>query len=245
MTEEFDSDPRGQLSDLIRGFSMHLRRQERRGGRWVLASRSPRLARNEVGQPEAGVEAPTLQQVRTQLGECTRCGLHASRKHLVFGAGSPRAELVFVGEAPGSEEDRQGEPFVGKAGQLLTRMIEAMGLTREDVYITNILKCRPPRNRDPEPDEVAACRDVLRQQIDAISPRLIVSLGNFATRTLLRVEAGISSLRGRFHDYEGVPVMPTFHPSYLLRNPEAKRAVWQDLQQVMAEMDRMSLPRRS
>ena len=253
-----DSDARAQLAELVRGFAGCLRRAQRRGGRWIPAS-SSRFASGVEGAQAAVVHdrdddgppiqteseaTASLEVVREQWGECTRCPLHARRTHLVFGAGNPAADVLFVGEAPGADEDRQGQPFVGRAGQLLTRMIAAMGLTRDEVYITNILKCRPPRNRDPEPDEVAACSGVLRRQIAAISPRLIITMGNFATRTLLRTEAGISSLRGRFHSYQGIAVMPTYHPSYLLRNPDAKRAVWEDLQAVMAEMDRLGLARR-
>jgi len=151
---------------------------------------------------------------------------------------------MFIGEGPGHDEDLQGEPFVGPAGQLLTRMIEAMGLTREEVYITNIIKCRPPRNRDPNPDEIDACEPFLRRQIEAIAPRMMIALGSFAAKTLLRTETGISQLRGRFHIYHGTPLMPTFHPAFLLRNPERKRPVWEDLKQVMAEMDRLGLERR-
>jgi DNA polymerase len=151
---------------------------------------------------------------------------------------------MFVGEAPGGEEDQQGRPFVGAAGQLLTRMIEAMGLTREEVYICNIIKCRPPRNRDPNPDEIDTCEPFLRDQIDAIEPSIIIALGSFAARTLLRTETSITRLRGRFHTYHGIALMPTFHPAYLLRNAAQKRPVWQDLKAVMAEMDRLGLDRR-
>ncbi|MBK6846889.1 MAG: uracil-DNA glycosylase [Proteobacteria bacterium] len=208
------------------------------------ADGAPRADAAPTARPERGVSQAALLAVREALGDCQRCGLHAERKQIVFGVGSAQAELMFVGEAPGRDEDLQGEPFVGKAGQLLTRMIEAMGLRRDEVYICNIIKCRPPNNRDPEPDEVASCEPFLRQQIEAIAPRLIVALGNFAARTLLRSELGITRLRGAFHRYQGIPLMPTFHPAYLLRNPEAKRPAWSDLQAVMAEMDRLGLPRR-
>jgi uracil-DNA glycosylase family 4 len=185
-----------------------------------------------------------LSLVRDELGECTRCKLAGmGRKNIVFGVGSPDAPLVFVGEAPGAEEDRTGEPFVGAAGQLLTKMIQAMGLERGDVYICNILKCRPPGNRNPEPDEVAQCEPFLKAQLAAIRPRLIVCLGKFAAQCLLRSDAPISRLRGQWKSYEGIPLMPTFHPAYLLRNPSSKREVWADLQLVMAEMDRLGLPR--
>lgn len=174
-----------------------------------------------------------LRLIRADIGECVRCKLHAGRTNLVFGVGSPDARLMFVGEGPGAEEDEQGEPFVGRAGQLLTQIIKAMGYAREQVYIANVVKCRPPGNRNPEPDEIAACSPFLRAQIAAIGPRVIVALGKFAAQTLLRTETPISRLRGRFHHVDGVPVMPTFHPSYLLRNPAAKREVWEDMKQVM------------
>jgi DNA polymerase len=193
----------------------------------------------------AGDARLTLPLIREDLGECTRCKLHQlGRQKIVFGVGSPTASLVFVGEAPGADEDRIGEPFVGAAGQLLTKMIGAMGLSRDEVYICNILKCRPPGNRNPEPDEIEQCEPFLKRQLAAIGPRLIVCLGKFATQTLLRSDAPISRLRGRFHTYEGIPLMPTYHPAFLLRNPSAKRDVWQDLQVVMAEMDKLGLPRK-
>ena len=185
-----------------------------------------------------------LEQVRQRLGDCKRCRLYRERKNIVFGEGSASADLMFIGEAPGQEEDRRGEPFVGAAGQLLTRMIKAMGLEREEVYIANIIKCRPPRNRDPAPDEIEACEAVLRRQIEAIKPGVIVAMGNFAAKTLLRTDTGITRLRGQFREYQGVPLMPTFHPAYLLRNPEAKRPVWEDLQQVMQRMDQLGLQRK-
>jgi uracil-DNA glycosylase family 4 len=167
------------------------------------------------------------------IGACTRCKLHRGRTKLVFGAGSPRAELVFVGEGPGAEEDRQGVPFVGRAGELLTKMIEAMQFSRDDVYILNVVKCRPPNNRDPEPDEIAACEPFLKAQLAIIRPRVIVSLGRYATHALLGTRAPISTLRGKWFHYEGVDLMPTFHPSFLLRSPDKKREAWADLQQVM------------
>lgn len=180
-------------------------------------------------------EAPAmegLQEIREDLGDCTRCKLADGRTNIVFGAGSPDADLMFVGEAPGRDEDRLGEPFVGRAGQLLTKIIEAMGLRREDVYIANILKCRPPKNRDPQPDEVASCSPFLFRQIEAIRPKVVVALGAYAARTLLDTDLPISRLRGRFHEYRGTQLMPTYHPSYLLRNPQAKRPVWEDMQMV-------------
>jgi DNA polymerase len=187
--------------------------------------------------------AEGLRAVRERLGDCRRCKLCEGRTQIVFGVGNAEADLAFVGEGPGRDEDLQGEPFVGPAGQLLTRMIAAMGLGREDVYICNVVKCRPPRNRNPQPDEVAACEPFLAMQIEAIRPKLIVALGNFAVQTLLETRAGIGSLRGRFHPYRGIPLMPTFHPAFLLRSPHMKKQAWEDLQKVMAEMDRLGLAR--
>jgi uracil-DNA glycosylase family 4 len=174
-----------------------------------------------------------LEEVRAELGDCRRCLLHRTRRRLVFGEGSPKADLVFVGEAPGADEDAQGRPFVGRAGQLLTKIIEAMGLKREEVYICNILKCRPPGNRNPQTDEIAACEPFLIRQLGAIRPRVICALGTFAAHALLKSEAPISVLRGHFHSYQGIPLMPTYHPAYLLRNPGAKKQVWEDVQVIM------------
>jgi uracil-DNA glycosylase family 4 len=174
-----------------------------------------------------------LDALREEIGDCQRCPLGKVRKNLVFGVGNPEAELVFVGEAPGRDEDIQGEPFVGRAGQLLTRIIDAMGLSRDRVYICNVIKCRPPGNRDPLPDEIGQCEPFLRQQLDILNPRIVCALGSFAARTLLNTEEKISQLRGRLHAYNGIPLIPTYHPSYLLRNPQAKREVWQDVQKVM------------
>jgi len=190
----------------------------------------------QAQQVETGDKQASLEAVRTELGDCRRCRLHADRRHIVFGTGNPKAELVFVGEAPGEEEDLQGHPFVGKAGQLLTRMIQAMGLTREEVYIANIIKCRPPQNRNPLPDEITSCEPFLIAQLNAIQPKLICALGTFAAQTLLRTQDKISQLRGRFHHYNGIPVMPTYHPAYLLRNPQDKRLVWEDMQKIMEEL---------
>lgn len=172
----------------------------------------------------------TLEGVRRELGDCTRCELSTSRKNIVFGKGNPYASLVFVGEAPGKEEDLAGEPFVGEAGQLLTRIIHAINLRREDVYITNVIKCRPPRNRDPEPGEVQACFPFLQKQLQAIRPRIICGLGNFAAQSLLETTEKISSLRGKMYELPLFWVVPTFHPASLLRNPQWKREVWHDVQ---------------
>lgn len=183
-----------------------------------------------------GCGSPALAAVRERLGECSRCKLAGGRTRLVFGVGNPAAELMFVGEGPGADEDVQGEPFVGKAGRLLDKMIEAMGLRREDAYIANVVKCRPPGNRDPEPDEIEACEPFLKAQIDAIRPRVIVALGRFAVQTLLRDATPITRQRGRWREYDGVRLMPTFHPAYLLRNPPEKKKAWEDLQLVMKEL---------
>ena len=178
-----------------------------------------------------------LEEVRNELGECTRCKLHKGRHTIVFGAGSPQARLMFVGEAPGEDEDLQGIPFIGKAGGLLTKMIEAMGLSRDTVYICNTVKCRPPNNRNPEPDELSACEPFLKGQLAAVKPEVIVTLGKFAAQALLRDETPISRLRGQWRAYQGIPLMPTFHPAYLLRSPGEKGKVWDDLKQVMKKLD--------
>ena len=171
-----------------------------------------------------------LAAVRADIGDCTRCKLHTlGRTQIVFGVGNPHASLMFAGEAPGHDEDVQGIPFVGRAGQLLTKIIEAIGLTRDDVYIANVIKCRPPQNRNPEPDEVETCEPFLFQQIDIITPKVVVALGKFAAQTLLRSLDPISRLRGRVFDYRGAKWIPTFHPAYLLRNPSSKREVWEDM----------------
>ena len=180
------------------------------------------------------IEGDTLERIREDLGECTRCKLHTTRHKIVFGAGSPSAKLVFIGEGPGADEDAQGLPFVGRAGKLLTQMIEAMGLRREDVYICNIVKCRPPENRPPEKDEVATCSPFLMRQLDAIHPQVIVCLGSVAAQTLLATNQGISRFRGQWLEFRGMRLMATYHPAYLLRNPAAKPEVWKDLQKVMA-----------
>jgi uracil-DNA glycosylase family 4 len=183
----------------------------------------------------------TLQIVREEVGECTRCKLAPTRSKLVFGVGAEDAPLMFVGEAPGAEEDRRGEPFVGAAGQLLDRMIAAMGWTRESVYIANVLMCRPPGNRDPQPDEVSQCLPFLHRKIEVIRPRIIVALGKPATHALLSTTAPISALRGRFHPFRGIKVMPTYHPAFLLRSPDRKRDAWSDLKQVIEELERIGV----
>ena len=182
-------------------------------------------------EPVAFFATETLAAIKADIGDdCRRCKLHTlGRKQIVFGVGNPNADLMFVGEAPGADEDQQGIPFVGRAGQLLTKIIEAIGLTRDDVYIANVIKCRPPQNRNPEPDEVDTCEPFLFRQIDVIKPKVIIALGKFAAQTLLRTDAPISRLRGHVHDFRGAKLIPTFHPAYLLRNPSSKREVWEDM----------------
>jgi DNA polymerase len=194
--------------------------------------------------PPPNLEGPmSLDEIRAELGDCTRCKLHkAGRKQIVFGVGNPKAELMFIGEGPGAQEDQEGVPFVGEAGQLLTKIIEAMGFPRDEVYIANIVKCRPPNNRDPEPDEVLSCEPFLKKQIETVGPQLVVTLGKYASQTLLRTTTPITRLRGNWGTYAGIPVMPTFHPAYLLRSPHEKRPVWQDMQAVVARMGRALPP---
>jgi len=201
-----------------------------------------------MAESRRSAPARPLAQVRAELGECTRCKLHATRRSIVFGVGAPDAPLMFVGEAPGEQEDKRGEPFVGAAGQLLDKMIEAMGWTRNTVYIANTTKCRPPGNRNPQPDELEQCMPFLHAQIASIAPRIIVALGRPASNQLLGIDAPISSLRGKFHDYplltaerHSLKIMPTFHPAYLLRDPDKKRAAWADLKLVMTELARLGI----
>lgn len=177
-----------------------------------------------------------LQKLRAFIGDCQRCDLCQTRTNLVFGVGNPDAKLMFVGEAPGFNEDKQGEPFVGKAGDLLNKMIGAMGYRREDVYIANVIKCRPPDNRDPSPEEIRSCGPFMLQQVEAIRPQVIVTLGKFGTNALLGREGSLTQVRGQWQDFNGVPVMPTFHPAFLLRNPDSKREAWADLQAVMVRL---------
>jgi uracil-DNA glycosylase family 4 len=183
-------------------------------------------------QTSPPITRESMEDIWRDIGDCTRCGLCEGRTQVVNTHGNHKARLMFVGEAPGADEDVQGIPFVGRAGQLLTKIIEAIELTRDDVYIANVIKCRPPENRNPEPDEVATCEPFLFRQIDVIRPKVIVALGKFAAQTLLAVETPISRLRGNWFEYRGVPLMPTFHPAYLLRNPSSKRDVWEDMKLV-------------
>jgi len=179
----------------------------------------------------------TLEEIRRELGKCSRCKLHRTRRTLVFGEGNEKAKLMFVGEGPGYDEDVQGRPFVGKAGQLLTKIIQSINLQREEVYITNIIKCRPPQNRNPEPDEIECCKPFLLKQINTIQPQIICALGTFAAQSLLKTDTKISALRGRFYELEGIKVIPTYHPAYLLRNPERKREVWQDMKMISERLN--------
>ncbi len=182
------------------------------------------------------IENDSLLKIREDIGDCTRCKLHKRRNHIVFADGNPNADLVFVGEGPGADEDATGIPFVGRAGKLLTQMIEAMGLQRQDVYICNVVKCRPPENRQPEPDEVTTCSPYLVRQLEVVNPKVIVCLGATAAQTILETTQGISRFRGQWQDFRGKKLLATYHPAYLLRNPAAKADVWKDLQKVMAEL---------
>lgn len=182
----------------------------------------------------------SLEDLRAEIGDCRRCKLCQGRTNIVFGVGNPKAEVMFVGEGPGRDEDLKGEPFVGRAGQLLTEIItKGMKMRRDEVYIANVVKCRPPENRNPEPDEITTCQPFLAKQVELVSPRIIVALGTFAAQTLLQSKTPISRLRGVWHSYQGVKLMPTLHPAYLLRNPNDKRLVWQDIQAVLREMGRL------
>ena len=215
-----------ELNSLLEEIRSHVKRMKGTGiTELALSARLPK------GPAEA------LRQIRAEIGDCTRCKLCRGRTQIVFGTGNPEARLMFVGEGPGRDEDRQGEPFVGRAGQLLTDMIvKGMKMKREEVYIANVVKCRPPDNRYPEPEEVETCSPFLLQQIAAIKPQVLVTLGNLAAQTLLKTKTGITALRGRFHDFHGIPLMPTFHPAYLLRNPDMKRPCWEDLKKVVAAL---------
>jgi len=246
-------DPRSELDELIIQVAERLRFYEEQGITDLTRRQTPvqvpppepsapkrqavgaLVSKTLLGDAEESSE--TLEQIRSDLGDCRRCKLWRTRTNVVFGEGNPRAELMFVGEAPGADEDATGRPFVGRAGKLLDKMIEAIGMKREQVYIANVVKSRPPENREPEREEVAACSPFLLRQIAVIKPRLIVTLGNPATRELLETRAGISRLRGTLQDYpgiDGIKVLPTFHPAYLLRSPDKKREAWEDLKKVRA-----------
>jgi DNA polymerase len=237
-----DDSDRSELEAIAAQLRGHLERLVDRGVTAVPLSQAGITPIFEEAAPDVPASRLTLGQIRDELGDCRRCKLAPTRKNIVFGVGNPHADLVFIGEAPGGNEDAQGEPFVGDAGKLLDKMINAMGWRRQDVYIANTLKCRPPGNRNPEPDETAQCEPFLIKQLEAIKPRLIVGLGKFAAQFLCKKpDAPISALRGKFHEYQGIKVMPTYHPAYLLRTPSAKRQVWEDLQLVMAELERLGV----
>lgn len=206
--------------------------------RVVPSHRGPAVEQHpETGSAAREVDdAEALSALRAEAHDCTKCRLAEGRTNVVFGVGNPNADLMFIGEAPGRDEDLQGEPFVGRAGQLLTDIIKAMKLSREQVYIANVIKCRPPENRNPEPDELDACRPYIRRQVELIRPRVIVALGRFGLQSLLEKSYAISSVRGKWLDYEGIKLMPTYHPAYLLRTPAAKKEVWADMKKVMAEL---------
>jgi uracil-DNA glycosylase len=247
------SDVRQQLAEHLRHYSELGVRGVSSDGRWskrtdAVTGRVPDTVMDAVTDTVrvARSAAEVLAAVQSDLGgDCSRCKLHTlGRTQVVFGVGNPDADLMFVGEAPGADEDLQGIPFVGRAGQLLTKMIEAINLRREDVYIANVIKCRPPGNRNPEPDEIAQCEPFLFQQIAAIKPKVIVALGSFAAKTLLRTDESISRLRGRIYDFQGAKLIPTFHPSFLLRSPDRKRDAWEDLKTARALLTAPVTPRR-
>jgi len=219
-------DPVRELSELVESLSEWLRYQ-RRLGRVGLRGEPATAPSPAAGQ--ATEKIPTLEEIRAEMGQCRRCKLYPGAKNLVFGEGSASARLMFIGEAPGAEEDLQGRPFVGAAGQLLNRVLNKMGLQREEVYITNVVKSRPPENRDPEPDEIAACLPYLKKQIAAIQPRVIVTLGKIATQALLGIKEPITKIRGQWQRYGRIRVMPTLHPSYLLRFPKERIKTWDDM----------------
>lgn len=228
------SDGGAALRLLAESLRAHVCSLRRSGIPWVQGVPPPAAA--EPGAVQADPRA-ALQEIEAELAGCTRCKLHTGRRTVVCGEGNPRARLVFVGEAPGREEDERGVPFIGEAGQLLTRIIAAIGLQRGDVYITNIVKCRPPQNRDPEEDEVRTCIPFLHRQLQVIQPRIVCALGRHAAQALLGTGEGITRLRGRFHRLGDMLVMPTYHPSYLLRTPARKRETWIDMQMVQREYE--------
>jgi uracil-DNA glycosylase family 4 len=246
------ADERDELANLVISLRRHLQCRQEAGIQFLPASHGSETsssakrivllsgADGELFFDSSSIfRAASLEELRTAIGDCRRCKLWPGRTHLVFGVGNRNARLMFIGEGPGRDEDLQGEPFVGRAGQLLTDIItKGMGLRREDVYIANVIKCRPPDNRNPEPDEVASCEPFLKKQIDLIQPEIIVALGKFAVQTLLQSKVPITRLRGNWHIYHGIKLMPTFHPAYLLRNPGDKKLVWEDIKKVIEAMRR-------
>ena len=199
----------------------------------------PQITDEKPQEATTPTRSSDLESIRAEIGDCQRCKLAPKRTNIVFGSGNPNADLVFVGEAPGFDEDQQGLPFVGRAGQLLTKIIESINLKREDVYICNVLKCRPPDNRNPEPDEVAACNPFMKKQLATIRPKIVCCLGTFAAQTVLQTASPISKLRGKFFDVDGIRIIATFHPAYLLRSPDKKREVWEDMKQIRDELSRL------
>jgi uracil-DNA glycosylase len=244
---------RDELANLVVSLRRHLQRQQRRGVKFLpraegeekpaMTAAGDKVPAKERRLGSAGPgDVTELEELKAYIGDCRRCKLHSGRTQVVFGVGNPNAKLMFVGEGPGRDEDLQGEPFVGRAGQLLTDIItKGMGLRREDVYIANVVKCRPPQNRNPEPDEVASCEPFLRKQIELIRPEIIIALGKFAVQALTQSKVPITRLRGNWHVYMGIKLMPTFHPAYLLRNPADKKLVWEDIKKVMKEMQSENL----
>lgn len=247
-----DEQAEEKIFELAESLKRHLDRRKRAGIRIVPSGQSgvviePKIAGDSPlsSSADEGVFAhqspvrklESLEELRAEIGDCRRCKLCTGRTHIVFGVGNPHARLMFVGEGPGRDEDLQGEPFVGRAGQLLNDIItKGMGLKREDVYIANVVKCRPPENRNPEPDEVTACEPFLKKQIDLVRPEVIVGLGKFAVQALMQSKVPITKLRGTWHHYHGIKLMPTFHPAYLLRNPTDKKLVWEDIKKVIKEL---------
>ena len=249
MPEVLDPQTRKALADRLRYYNdlgmydFYRRASQEASSAVAVEQNIPELTEPTPQMPRAAASSTVadrttaLRLIREEIGDCTRCRLHKQgRKQIVFGVGNPNAELMFIGEAPGADEDEQGEPFVGRAGQLLNNMIKAMGLQREDVYIANIIKCRPPSNRTPERDECETCSPFLMQQIKVISPKAIVALGAVAAKTLLAVNAPMSELRGHWYDFRGTKLAVTYHPAFLLRDPRQKKETWKDLQMVMKEL---------
>lgn len=222
----------GDLKDIVRSLKAYIELERESGFEEFLSTGAVAAgaSRTEVGSDAGWIS------LKKEVLACARCGLHKTRKNVVFGSGHAHARLMFIGEAPGEEEDKQGLPFVGRAGQLLTKIIEAMGMGRADVYIANVLKCRPPGNRMPLPTEILECEEHLKRQVELVKPKVICALGKFAAQTLLKTTEPISALRGKFRDYQGIPLMPTFHPAYLLRNPPDKRLVWEDMKKIAKKL---------
>jgi DNA polymerase len=246
MARQPADSPRDKLAEIAASARMHLEMERSLGAEYLPFSpervKELRGRRRAAARPAgAATKAAELEKLRRELEPCCRCELGRGRKNLVFGVGRPDADLLFIGEGPGQQEDEQGIPFVGLAGQLLTKIIEAIGLTRDDVYIANIVKCRPPGNRQPLPEESALCLPYLRRQIEIIRPRIIVTLGNVPTQTLLQTAIGITKTRGIFVERDGILFMPTFHPAYLLRDPNKKKEVWEDMKKVWAKMKELGL----